>query len=641
MIELYLDDKVAIVNSNSTIKLTTENPYFSTSSSYTYEVELPLLIAQNREIFGMIHRKDITKKSRTLTARLVVDNEEVLTGSAVIKSISESSVKVQLLGAASAYNYNNKMSDVYVDELDLGDWMHVTDPDFEPTRSCNDMGNLVFNQVHNEGYNTFINRVLGGIGNKWVAYPICNSNNDRVFNAYIFKAATTLGSDYRLDWPNGLTSARRNEFDADNAPWLYWSVQPFLWVMVKKVAEATGLTIEDEDNIFATDELYKRIFIANAHTHNLCNKCLPHWSVADWWSYLEDAFGVVVYINDQTSKVRIIPRWTFYNEITEQIYINDVEDEYSVDVEDDADNDISVCNVGFADFDGDAYEKLEEAPLSVATINEDFENLSALRAWAKGLSDISTYNDTLFKCADGRQYIYTDNKLSTGAAFVEVNQYRDRIVDDEDDDIDVEIKVVPCCFIEYDAEVHSRPRSSAGSSATQETKLATMTVKILSRPDREDSMYSSTCLEDIIEGDEDVEQESSNDLLYVAMVGGYDNVTANINDADVNFQYPRAWAREFSYWDIVNDKIATEDKGYSFGLNKVSNQLNLYSQSLNSSLTIDTKVKQCFKFLSNKIPNPLGTFTINNKRYVCEKLEANLTADGLDKLITGYFYEIL
>jgi hypothetical protein len=92
MIELYLDDKVAIVNSNSTIKLTTENPYFSTSSSYTYEVELPLLIAQNREIFGMIHRKDITKKSRTLTARLVVDNEEVLTGSAVIKSISEGTI---------------------------------------------------------------------------------------------------------------------------------------------------------------------------------------------------------------------------------------------------------------------------------------------------------------------------------------------------------------------------------------------------------------------------------------------------------------------------------------------------------------------------------------------------------------------
>ena len=65
---------------------------------------------------------DVSKVSRILTAELIVDNVTVLLGTAHITAVTETSVKVQLLGAAASYNYGNKMDNTFIDELDLGDW---------------------------------------------------------------------------------------------------------------------------------------------------------------------------------------------------------------------------------------------------------------------------------------------------------------------------------------------------------------------------------------------------------------------------------------------------------------------------------------------------------------------------------------
>lgn len=43
MIELYLDGMRAIPNKDMSIKVTAENPYFSKSASYTYDVDLVAL----------------------------------------------------------------------------------------------------------------------------------------------------------------------------------------------------------------------------------------------------------------------------------------------------------------------------------------------------------------------------------------------------------------------------------------------------------------------------------------------------------------------------------------------------------------------------------------------------------------------
>lgn len=46
-------------------------------------------------------------------------------------------------------------------------------------------------------------------------------------------------------------------------------------------------------------------------------------------------------------------------------------------------------------------------------------------------------------------------------------------------------------------------------------------------------------------------------------------------------------------------------------------------------------------FLTDEIPDPSKIYVFHNKRYICSKVELSVTDDGIDKVKTGYFYEIL
>lgn len=57
---IYLDGQPVVVSKKS-LKLTVENPFFTKTSSYTYDVDFPLDIPDNRKIFGRIQRLDVAK----------------------------------------------------------------------------------------------------------------------------------------------------------------------------------------------------------------------------------------------------------------------------------------------------------------------------------------------------------------------------------------------------------------------------------------------------------------------------------------------------------------------------------------------------------------------------------------------------
>lgn len=68
MTRLYLKkdggdwQQVFFSTSGSGFKLTRENPYFTSSESYTLDVTLPMGIVENIQFIGSIHRMDITKR---------------------------------------------------------------------------------------------------------------------------------------------------------------------------------------------------------------------------------------------------------------------------------------------------------------------------------------------------------------------------------------------------------------------------------------------------------------------------------------------------------------------------------------------------------------------------------------------------
>ena len=250
----------------------------------------------------------------------------------------------------------------------------------------------------------------------------------------------------------GYVGEQPSRRDLEGTAVVSFAIQPFVWLMAKKIAAATGFNLDDGDNALWTDTFFRRIFICNANNLLSCAKCLPHWSVNDWWTQIENTFGLVLGVDYEHKKITLHKRCDHYRADTSTQPITDVVDEYTVDVNDETQSDISTNNVGFADHDAAAEDILDDEIIEQAKINKSFASLAALLTWAKtqGAEAMANNKDTIWMCSDGRQYIYTDAN-----GIVEINMFRPRKPEDKED-IDIELKFVPAAYTrDVDCEIYS------------------------------------------------------------------------------------------------------------------------------------------------------------------------------------------
>lgn len=666
MIRIYLDGKLAIPKENQTIKLTSENFYFTKSASYTYDVELPLAIESNRKIFGNIHRMDISKNPRKLQAVMEVDNVTVLAGTAHITSVSDSSVKVQILGEAASYNYGNKMDETYIDELDLGNWFMVTWPDgshwnrhdeawayYPADAKFKGTSGMVFKRARynddgTEDKDNLFKRIYNGTY-PWVAFPVMNTNADVLCNAvaYHYVSEGTVKPYFR----GYIGSSRLNNDEKDNIT-TSSAIQPFVWIISELIAKATGYELPREDNALYTNSFFKRIFIVNANNMIECNKCLPHWSVNDFWTNLENAFGVILSIDYANKRMALRQRADHYRNKASCIVLKNVVDEYSVDVDEDSLADISLDSVGFADFDADPADLLDEFIMKHCTVNKDFSDIKELLQWAKDNRTIlKNYKGTLFECKDKRQYILTQSE-----GIVEVNQFRPRLTEESEEDIDVELKFVPARIIDGESPIYGTGLYS-DIAGYNDLPIGSFPVRMLQTPDISDmgwykeAGYSEIDIEAVLneEQAEESNEDDKNDVIYIAIVGDkvWEDLTVDFTLIDKtvienqHVTYPRPIIRERLRARLSDPgKVYSQDSPYSLSLIPIEGQENLANNTISGAVEIATKVKQCIRFVADSIPDPTSIFLIHNRKFICEKIEADIAVTGLKKLMTGYFYEL-
>lgn len=648
MIELFIDGKPAVIKEDTSFKLSLENQFFTKTSSYSFDVELPLNIAQNRAIFGDINRIDVVKKHRELSAKLVADNITILSGTVTITQVTESSVKVQLLGESASYKYGNKADKLYIDELTLGNWFDRTFPASYPgTEALNPTGSthgmLLFLQNYMSADYSLVENTLFKRFD-WVAYPIYNTEADTICNEYVLRSSA---SGPRIEFPY-----RTPDGQGNGAPQMKFAVQPFVWYMCELIAEATGFTLSRENNHLNQNDFYRRIFLANANINIECNKCLPHWTVNEWWEQIERTFGVTMVLSDTDKSLSLIGRDTYLN--GQKIFIDKVIDEFTTDFEKEASvDDIVTQNVGFANSDiHSLQERISDEILDIAEIKK-FETLTDLQLFLKENWFDNKCQRYIFE-AEGRQYIMKP----VFSTLKEVNLFRPRIVT-ENSDIDVELKFIPCSYTDYDAKIVSNNRDDDGCYLDELSD--TKHVKILTRPDKTNFSWFMTddeinnkanfVLNDLIFGDESElpEKEDTQDVAYIAI---HSPQIYDVVDSLPIIKWPRAWLHEEAFlnhseYDGLNPSaydwgtLSLTDASYSLSLIPIEGQRNLASESINkSSIKIGATVKHCFKFISDIIPNTSAVFIIHGKKYLCEKIEVNITSDGIDKLMTGYFFAL-
>lgn len=636
MIQLYLNNRLLHVSSQATIKVTAENPMYASGNTYTYEVELPMAIPSNRDFFGYLDRLDVSKKVVTYGARLMADNRTVLIGKAVLTQVTDKAVKVQLLGEGAAYNFTAKSNNLYIDELPLGGISG-------DKSSGSATGALGLAEV-----STSDNLYNGKA--PYYLFPIENTSAGLICNNWsIFRPSGDTRYYAGFPW---MTMGVRTKYPDGWQDEMVTSPQPALWYMVKLISEATGQPLSDEDNLFYRDPFLHRIFIAAADGYAAWNRSLPHWTVGEWWQQIEQTFGIVAAVKADGSGMQLMPRNTYYSTSAASVFISEVLDEYTTEIDSDEQTDASVCNTGFAEFETDSADRLPEGVIDMARFNDSFADIHALQEYVIGLADrdswLESVRDTVFRCHDGRQYIYF-RYLEDVPVFAEVNKYRDRIVSEDTDEVAVELKFVPCRVIDY--EVPVLQYQTTGYNTAEYKQVDSVATRILSRPDRDSPGVVSTAdfanpaLEDLLA--EDAEDkiegaESSVDLIYLG-IAPETNTQLIFNDGagGKTIRYPVPWQRSRLIGYIGETRVKIDGSPqYSLSINYVEGEQNLYSQTLAGSVIVNTRIRHCIKFVSEVMPDPSAIFVIRNKRFVCEKIEVDLKPEGMSKVVTGYFYEL-
>lgn len=642
MIQLFIDGKLAVIKDETSFKLSLENNFFTKTSSYSFDVELPMDAPENRAIFGDINRRDVAKEYKELPTKLLADNITIISGTVTITQVTESSIKVQLLGESASYQYGNKMDKMYIDELPLGNWYNRTFGSY-PGQESQFSGSsyaiiykLASELTGDPTATSFCNSVFNnGI---WVAYPIYNTEAETICNHYLWR---NFNSNYALSIPYATpNSGERNGF-----PQVKFAVQPFIWYMCELIAEATGFTLKREKNPLYINDFYRRIFIANANINIECNKCLPHWTVNEWWEQIEKTFGVTMVLSDVDSSLDLVSRDTFLNK--SYISIDNVVDEYTTDIsQEDSQDDIALLNVGFAE--NDQWTLQELVPDELLDFAE-IVNCDSIADIKTRLDEDDAYKK-IYQCG-GRHFVLFGRTLDyTIYNIREVNLFRPRIVNNDNNSIDTEIKFIPCALCTNSTKVVSNETDSIGY--TDKSLLDNVSTTMLSRPDKANIDWLSDekdlntkakfRLKTIIFQEGDIpEKEDTQDRAFIAIHSPqiFDSIETTLG----NLNYPRAWTHDWKEYMLNGDSIEEIPHGIdlSLSLNQIDGQRNLGNETAPTrSVKIKTTIKCCFKFIADKIPNTSEIFVINNKKYLCEKLEVSISNKGIDKLITGYFYEI-
>ncbi len=675
MIELLLDNKPAVLRENVAIKLTRENVYFNKTGSYTYDIELPLQTLENRAIFGNINRKDVECHFKEFHAVLRVDNVTLLTGKAIINQVSDTSVKVQLLGGNSEMNFYAKGNEVYIDELDLGDWQSEFSSVILPTakgtvmyRAYIDWLNATQLEFHNapesqdqaeaqRAYDWWSSRWWSydpskgydAYENRGVAFPTINANSS--WNSYctagllcnevvMRRHGNAYFPEYRLEWPN--QAARGGDF-----PQVCPSFQPMLCRTLRKILAAAGYPMNDNDSLrllYQSNDIFPRIFIACANNRSEIAKALPHWTLNEFLTQIEHFMGIVVEVDELTKSSRILARSQWYDNDNPTI-ISDVVDEYTVEVDKQETSDISNGNVGWSDI-GDSMAHISDDIMEVATIDSStFKTLDDMKQYI--INGAKPADKNKIFVVQGHQFILYYQNDTKDYVFKEVNQLRPLKRKNDSSNIDVELKIVPAQLVEQKVPF---VETTKVNGKWYDQTVAEDTVNVIIVEDRDNvgddlingAASDTTDLQALIEGDSTIEKSSSVDKMFVALVPSSLNsvVAQKGKSSTVYGPYPRIYAYpQYLVNNVGAGNVDPTQPAY-ISLADISGVQTIANQCLDDGKVIDTTSKYCIKFISQKVLKATGAFIINHKRFACEKLEYNITAKGVSPLVTGYFYKL-
>ena len=620
MITCIINGMAAYPAASQSIKVTYANQYVTDDGEYSYDITFPMSIMNNRRVFGNVSRFDVAKNTKKYDdCKLYVSGRLVLSGVGTIISVTESDIKLQVVGGKSRIKYNDRMTKHYIDEIPFG----VADKPGYTVDKGFSQGFKNFQKINDiyrldEDKSKFL-----GVEGKWCFVPVRDETNDMIANF--------VGVD------------KTKQFIGYNAPFIMnLAVQPNLMYILRKVVEYEGYTLKRND---FDCKPWNLLYIASAYKTRELRKALPHWSSYTFIEEFRKLFNATIVFDDIRKTCSVINA----SELSTLGSVNiEPLDEYTTDYDEDGSfSTSSTANLEYNLGDSanrDDYEVISkkvfesfEIVNSTEVMGEDRQFATTTLFWSerkKRQTIIENFGD---------YYIYVEDE-NEKKSWKLVGIWSPLIRDKSSDDY-IDLNISPAAQV-----VENINFKSGLIEDNYYEKRCLLSIPNDKEPDSkeydiDEDGYSYTSVQDALD-DESVldtsedEQECMNIFFILpGRVQTGDGTTANISWVGEKSRWPQFMTDYRINGGYRFSGIAfIDDAFYSLSLCTKSEINTTCLGSLHDNgLKIDNKNCLQVKFKSEVIPDPSNIYIIHNKKFVCEKIEMDVKDDQIDKIYVGYF----
>ena len=601
MITCVINGMAAYPAASQSIKLTYANQYVTDDGEYSYDINFPMSIMDNRRVFHNVSRFDVSKVTQKFNdCKLYVSGRLILSGVGTIISVTESEIKLQIVGGKSRIKFNDKLTKHYIDEIPFGT---ADKPGYTVDKGFSQKFKDKISEIYrlNEDKSEFL-----GAEGRWCFMPVRDETNDLIANF--------VGVD------------RTKQFIGYNAPFIMnLAVQPNLMHIFRKVVEYEGYTLKRND---FDCKPWNLLYIASAYKTRELRKALPHWSSYTFIEEFRKLFNATIVFDDIKKTCSVINA----SELTtaDSVEIEPL-DEYTTDY--DEDGSLSTSSTANLEYNlGDSANRDNYEVISKKVFNSfesfhseeislDNQFVSTTMLWSekkKRQTIIENFGD---------YYIYVEDE--NGKKSWELSGIWSPLIRDKSSDDYVDLNISPAAQVVEDINF----KTGLLEDKYYE-KRCLLSIPNNKEPDSKDcdideDGYSYTSVQDALDDESmldttEDEQECMNIFFILpgrVQIGGPNTTSLS-------------WVGNKSRWpQFLTDYRINEDYRYS-GIADIF--YDFYSLSLrkkreigatclgslhDNGLKIDNKNCLQVKFKSEVIPDPSNTYIIHNKKYVCEKIE--------------------
>lgn len=628
MITCVINGMAAYPAASQSIKLTYANQCVTDDGEYSYDINFPMSIMDNRRVFHNVSRFDVSKVTQKFNdCKLYVSGRLILSGVGTIISVTEAEIKLQIVGGKSRIKYNDRMTKHYIDEIatfgtadkpgytvDKG-WSQG----FKNLQKIKDIYRL------DEDKSKFL-----GVEGKWCFVPVRDETNDMIAN-FVGVDKTKLFIGY-------------------NAPFVMnLAVQPNLMYIFRKVVEYEGYTLKRND---FDCKPWNLLYIASAYKTRELRKALPHWSSYTFIEEFRKLFNATIVFDDIRKTCSVINA----SELTtaDSVEIEPL-DEYTTDY--DEDGSFSTSSTANLEYNlGDSANRDNYEVIS-KKVFENFKIVHSTGTWDpqnqfKGTTQSwseKQKRQTIIEC-NGSYYIYVENE--DGSKTWQLAGVWSPLIRDSSSDDYVDINISPAAQVVEDINF----KTAVIGEDNYYEKRCLLSIPNDKEPDSkecdvDDDGYSYTSVQDAIDDESTLDKsEDDQECMNIFFI-----IPGEVQD-DNKFSWVRAKSRwpKFKTDYRINKEYCGSTEG-GFGGNgggtfkeKYPYSLSICTKSTNDVVTLgclhdnglkmDNKNCLQVKFKSEVIPDSSNTYIIHNKKYVCEKIELEVKDDQIEPIFVGYFY---